>query len=470
MTKAVSKHEMNLTQGKILKKLLIFAAPLVFTNILQLLFNATDIAVLGILVDDKAVGAVSATTALISLLVNVFVGLSVGSNVVLSKCVGMGDVKKARRVVGTSFALCLSCGAVLVLIGQLWSKTFLVWMGCPSELLAQASVYLEIYFIGVPIILFYNFAASMLRAVGDTFRPMLYMIIAGVANVGLNVFFIVVFDMTVEGVAIGTVASQAIASVLAFIAMRRSDGFCKFQYKNFRFYKQEVMDILKVGLPSGLQSSLFGISNVLISSTVNSFGAAATTGSGVAAQFDAFVYTVGYAAALACMSFVSQNLGAGKPKRIKKVVLISVAVAVSLQVIVGGFILLLSEPLMRIMSNSPDVLEFGRKRLFIMCGTYFLCGTMDTLVHAMRALGKSTTSMLLTVFFVCVFRIIWLKSIYLLNPTFEMIFYSYIASWVLNVSIHAVMLVREIKRLIKKYHGTGSFDEDASEETENVAV
>ena len=234
--------------------------------------------------------------------------------------------------------------------------------------------------------------------------------------------------------------------------------------------KQEVIDILKVGLPSGLQSSLFGISNVLISSTVNSFGAAATTGSGVAAQFDAFVYTVGYAVALACMSFVSQNLGAGKPKRIKKVVLISVAVAVSLQVIVGGFILLLSDPLMRIMSNSPDVLEFGRKRLFIMCGTYFLCGMMDTLVHAMRALGKSTTSMLLTVFFVCVFRIIWLNSIYLLYPTFEMIFYSYIASWVLNVSIHAVMLVREIKKLMKKYHGTEDVDEDNSEEAENVAV
>ncbi len=447
MAVAVAKNERDLTKGPIAKNLILFAIPLIITNIMQLLFNATDIAVLRFMVDEKAVASVGATSSLTHLIVNLFVGLSVGSSVVLSRCVGANNVDKARRVVGTAVAISLIGGFMLLLIGLFASRFFLQLMGCPDTLIDGATKSLQIYFLGAPIVLFYNFSAGMLRAVGDTFRPMLFLMIAGVANVVLNFFFIAVCGLTVEGVAIGTVAAQGISSVLAFIVMRKTDGFSKFSFKHLKVYKSELIDIVKIGIPSAIQSVMFSISNVLIQSTVNSFGDVAVAGNTAASQVDAFVYTTGNSIANASISFASQNYGAGKIDRVKKGIFISIVIVFAVQFGVGLLMLTFARPLTSIFAESENALMYSRQRLDIMGLFYFMCGIMEVLTYNMRALGKSITSMVISIFFGCIMRIIWLKTFFLLNPTYAMIFYSYPISWLLCIIVTSMFLIPLIKKL-----------------------
>lgn len=449
MTKT-AKHETNLTEGPIFKKLLVFAIPLVLTNVMQLLFNATDIAVLGIMVNDYAVGAVSATTSLVSLLLNFFIGLSVGASVVLSTCVGKNDKQKAERLVGTATLLSLIIGIVMLFVGYFGAETFLTWMNVDPIIKPQSTKYLQIYFLGIPIILFYNFASGMLRAVGDTFRPMLFLMIGGVINIGLNVFFIAVCNMTVEGVAIGTVASQLLSAILSLIVMLKNDGFCKLKLDKIKLSKKEVVDIIKIGVPSGLQSTMFSISNVLFQASVNSFGAITTTANGIAMQFDGFVYTAGNAVALASMSFVSQNFGANKIDRIKKGIIKSIMLVFLVMAMLGWIVILFHRPLCGIMTDSEQVISIAKQRLSIMCSIYFLCGIMDITSYALRAIGKSVIAMILSIFFVCIFRILWLNTIFLLVPEYYMIFVSYPVSWVLCISTNLLVLIPALKKAGKE--------------------
>ena len=447
MATAVAKNERDLTKGPIAKNLILFAIPLIITSIMQLLFNATDIAVLRFMVDEKAVASVGATSSLTHLIVNLFVGLSVGSSVVLSRCVGANDMNKARRVVGTAVSISIIGGVMLLLIGVFGSRFFLQLMGCPDTLIDDSTRYLQIYFLGAPIVLFYNFSAGMLRAVGDTVRPMIYLMIAGVANVVLNFFFIAVCGLTVEGVAIGTVAAQGISSVLAFIAMRKTDGYSKFSFKHLKVYKSEFVDIVKIGVPSAIQSVMFSISNVLIQSTVNSFGDFAVAGNTAASQVDAFVYVAGNSMASASISFASQNYGAGRIDRVKKGIFISIAMVFVVQFGIGLFMVMFARPLTSIFAESENALMYSRQRIDVMGLFYFLCGIMEVLTYNMRALGKSMTSMVISIFFVCIMRIVWLKTFFLLNPTYAMIFYSYPISWLLCIIVTAFFLVPLIKKL-----------------------
>ena len=444
---AIAKNERDLTNGSIFKKLFLFALPLIFTNVLQLLFNATDVAVLGMMVDDKAVGAVSATTSLVHLIVNLFLGLSVGASVVLSKCVGKRDIEKAGRVVGTATVLSIVIGIFLLCVGFFGAETFLIWTSCPENLLPQATAYLRIYFLGAPIILFYNFAAGMLRAVGDTLRPMIFLMIAGVANVGLNVFFIAVFNLTVEGVAIATISSQGISAVLSLIVMIKSKGYLHLSVKKLRIRKNELMEILKVGVPAGLQSSMFSISNVLIQTSVNSLGEVFTIANGVSSQFDGFVYTMGNSTALACMSFVSQNYGARKPKRIKKALFSAMAIGSTLSLSVGGIVWLFADQLCGIMTSSPQVIAIAKERLLLLCLFYFMCGIMDLFAYALRALGRSMSTMIISILCVCVFRIVWLNTVFILSPKYLTIFWSYPISWILSLAINLLLLIPAINKI-----------------------
>ncbi len=450
MATAISKHEKDLTKGPIFKNLIIFAVPLILTNIMQLLFNATDIAVLNLMVGENAMASVGATSSLTHLIINLFVGLSVGSSVVLSRCVGSADMAKARKVVGTAVCLSIIGGVTLLIVGFFGARTFLTWMGCPSNLIDNSTKYLQIYFLGMPIVLFYNFSAGMMRAVGDTLRPMIYLIIAGFANVGLNIFFIVVFNLTVEGVAIGTVASQGISSVLAFIAMRKTKGYSKISFKHIGIHKDELIDIVKIGVPSAIQSIMFSISNVLIQSTVNSFGDFAVAGNTAASQVDAFVYTTGNSIAHASMSFVSQNYGAKKMKRIKHTVLISLLTVFIAQFAVGLIATVFANPLASIFAKSQEALAYSQQRISVMGLFYFLCGMMEVLTYTMRALGKSMTTMIISIFFVCIMRIIWLKTFFFLNPTYAMIFYSYPISWMLCIFVTLSFLIPLVKKLTFK--------------------
>lgn len=442
----VAKHEMDLTTGSILKKLIRFAIPIILMNMLQMLFNVTDVAILGMLVGDMEVGAVGATTALISLIVNLFIGFSVGTNVVLAKCVGSRDGEKANRVVGTSVVMSVIIGICLTFVGFFGAKTFLTWMGCDPLLLDKATLYLKIYFLGMPIIMLYNFMAAVMRAVGDTVRPMIFLFIAGVVNVGLNVFFILAFNMDVDGVAIATVVSQAISATLAIIVAIKSKGYGRLKLSCLKIHKKEFFEILKIGLPSGLQSSMFAISNVLIQTTVNSFGAVGTTGNAVAQQFDGFVWQVGNSMSLGCMSFVSQNYGAGRMDRVKQVLIRAVIVAAIFSFSLGGLFVLLCNPLCRIMTSDPAVIEIARQRLTLLGLTYFICAIMDVLNNSLRALGKSVTAMIISLCFVCIFRIVWLNSFYLLNPVFTMIYWSYPISWIMSIAVVLIFLLSAIKK------------------------
>ena len=445
-----ANRELNLTQGPLLKQLLIVALPLVVTNILQLLFNAADVAVISIFRGEESMASVGATTALIHLITNLFVGLGAGSSVVLAKFVGQNNMSRSRKLVGTSVLLSLILGVILLFVGVVGAREFLIWMNCDVTLLDKATTYLTIYFLGMPIIMLYNFCAGILRAVGDTFRPMIFLIISGVANVGLNVFFVVVCGMDVEGVAIATVASQGISAVLCLMVMFKGEGFSKFSLKHFRIYKEELKEIIKVGLPSGVQASMFSISNVIIQSTINAFGAIYTAGNTVAIQFEGFVGMAGNSVSVANMSIVSQNYGAKNKKRIKQSIIFASITATVVNYTIGIPMVLFANQVCSIMTSDLAVIEIAKIRLTIMCLTFAIGSVMDTLTYALRSLGKSTTAMVISIFFVCVFRIVWLNSIYLLNPIYEMIFYSYPISWSMCIVVNLIFLIPTIKKIKEK--------------------
>lgn len=449
MLKTANK-ELNLTTGPLFKQLLIVALPLVATNIMQLLFNAADVAVISIFRGEQSMGAVGATTSLIHLVTNLFIGLGAGSSVVLAKFVGQNNVSRSRKLVGTSVLISLILGVVLLFVGVVGAKTFLVWMNCDVVLLEKATTYLTIYFLGMPIIMLYNFCAGILRAVGDTFRPMIFLIISGVANVGLNVFFVLCCGMDVEGVAIATIISQAISAVLCLIVMLKGEGFSKFSFQYFKIYKEELKEIIKIGLPSGLQASMFSISNVIIQSTINALGEIYTIANTVATQFEGFVGMAGNSVSVANMSIVSQNYGAKNKKRIIHSIIFASITATVVNYIIGVFVVLFANQLCSIMTNDLAVIEIAKIRLNIMCLTFALGSIMDTLTYSLRSLGKSTTAMVISIFFVCVFRIVWLNTFYLLNPIYEMIFWSYPISWTMCMIANLFFIIPAINKIKAK--------------------
>ena len=294
MATKLLKREMDLTTGSVFKKLIVFAVPIILAYMLDKAFNMTDTIMLGILVNDRAVGAVGATGTIDTLLLNLFMGIASGVSVVVSRCVGAKNVQRARRTVGTSLVACFFGGIVFGAIGFFGAETFLTWMQCDVELIPQATLYMKINCLGMPVILLNNCIAGILRAVGDSVRPMIYLTVGGVANVVLNYIFIKAFGMTVDGVALATVLSRLVSLVLSFIAIKKSTGYSRFEFKYLKIYKSELLEALSVGIPTGIQGSLFSISNIMISSTVNSFGLEATTGISIAAQLDGWMYLQWY--------------------------------------------------------------------------------------------------------------------------------------------------------------------------------
>lgn len=439
--------EMNMCEGKILGKLIVYALPLVFTNVLQLLFNAADVAVLGIFVNDDAVAAVGATGALINLIIGLFVGLSVGANVLVAKFAGEQNIDAAHKTVGTSVIVSLAAGLILAFVGYFFAETFLEWMQCDPDVIDMATKYLKIYFIGMPIMMLYNFCASILRAVGDTLRPLIFLVIGGVVNIGLNLFFVVALDKTVEGVAIATVTSQGISAVLSIIVLLKSDGYGKLDIKKLKIYLPELKEMVKIGIPAGLQGCVFSISNVLIQTTINTFSKTYMSANTVASQFDGFIYNAMNAIALSCLAFVSQNLGARKIDRVRTVVKLSVMLVSVVGLVMGGTIILFSEPLCGMMTDNPEIIRIAKLRLYILASTYFTCGIMDVLSNCMRGLGKSATAMIVSLSGSCLFRIVWLKTIYLLNPTIEMVYIVYPISWILTIGVYMIMYFPTLKKI-----------------------
>lgn len=446
----MKKLEVDMTSGAIFKKIVAFAVPLIFTNLLQILFNMCDVLVLGIFVNDRAVAAVGGTSALINLIVGLFVGLSVGANVMVSAYLGKKDEERVRRTVGTSLLVAVIVGTGLIFVGVFGAKTFLEWMSCDENVIDMSATYLKIYFIGMPVMMVYNFCAAILRAAGETVKPLVYLTIGGVVNVILNVFFVLVLKKNVEGVAIATVVSQCISAACCILLLLKSKGALQLRFKYFRIYREQLWEMIKIGVPSGLQGCLFSISNVVVQSSVNSFGEYVMAGNSYSQQIESVVYQAMNGVSLSALSFVGQNYGAGKYDRIKKIVLECVLLVTAVGVVLGGLAVLLAKPIVGLITDDAYVVDVAEKRLLIVCAPYFLCGIMEVYSFTLRGFGKSTSSMLINLFGTCVFRLVWIKIMLGIIDEVYIIYWAYPISWFLAAAGMIIYYEIVIRKLIKK--------------------
>lgn len=432
------KYEIDMLNGPLLGKLLLFALPLIFSSILQLLFNAADVIVVGRFAGPEALAAVGSTGSLVNLLTNLFIGLSVGANVLFARYIGAKMDKDASEILHTSILLSLISGVLLTIIGLIFATPLLHMMSTPSDVLPLSSLYLKIYFLGMPAMLFYNFGSALLRAVGDTRRPLIYLAISGVVNVILNLIFVIVLNLSVAGVALATISSQILSAVLLLICLIRMTGPCHLNLKALNIHKQHAIKIMAIGLPAGLQGTIFSLSNVLIQSSINSFGSIAMAGNSAASNIEGFVYVAMNAFHQTAISFVSQNYGAKKYDRIKRVLLLCLTCVIITGLLLGNLAYFFGTPLLAVYNNSPDVIARGLERMALVCVPYFLCGAMDVMVGTLRGLGYSIMPMIVSLIGACAFRILWIATIFQWFHSLPCLFLSYPVSWALTLTAHII--------------------------------
>jgi len=431
-------YEIDMCNGPLLRKILIFAVPLMLSGILQLLFNAADIIVVGRFSGSHALAAVGSTSALINLLVNVFIGLSVGTNVLIAQYYGAKDRKNISETVHTSVLISLISGFILVFIGVALAKPILKLMGTPDDVLQHSVLYIRIYFLGMPVTMLYNFGAAILRAIGDTKRPLYFLSIAGVVNVILNLIFVIIFDMGVAGVALATVISQVISAALVVRCLACMDGMCRLDLKKLHIYRDKLMKMIQIGLPAGMQGAIFSLSNVLIQSSVNSFGSVAMAGNTAASNIEGFVYNSMNAVHQTALSFTSQNVGAKKYKRIGKILAQCLLIVSAIGLIMGIGAYALGEPLLHIYSSDTEVIQYGLARMQVICVSYFLCGIMDVMVGSLRGMGCSVMPMLVSLTGACGFRILWIFTVFAWKHSLFVLYISYPISWIITAGVHMI--------------------------------
>ena len=431
-------YEMDMCSGPLLSKILMFSIPLMLSGILQLLFNAADIIVVGRFSGNQALAAVGSTSALINLIINIFMGLSVGANVVAARNFGARDYDGVSNTVHTSILTGILGGVILVFAGIILAYPALELMGTPADVIDQSALYMRIYFAGMPALMVYNFGAAILRAIGDTKRPLYFMLVAGVINVVLNLIFVIVFHMGVAGVALATILSEVVSAVLILLCLMKMDGPCHLDMKALKFHPKEFSQMLKIGLPAGIQGMIFSISNVLIQSSVNSFGSLVMAGNTAASNIEGFVYTSMNAIYQTSLSFTSQNMGAREFKRVDKVLIQCQLVVITVGLILGNGAYLLGNQLLGIYSSDPQVIQYGILRMSIISSTYCICGMMDVMVGSIRGLGYSIMPMLVSLTGACLFRVIWIFTIFKMHHTLLCLYISYPISWILTFSIHLI--------------------------------
>lgn len=426
----------TMCRGPIFKSVIIYTVPIILTSILQLLFNAADLIVVGWFSGSDSVAAVGATGALTNLLVNLFIGLSVGAGVAVAQSLGAGDKKGTYEAVHTAIPVALIGGVILTVIGVAFSSTFLELMGTPADkLLPLASAYMRIYFCGITFSILYNFGSAILRAAGNTRSPLIFLTVAGVLNVILNIIFVALFKMDVAGVALATSISQGVSAVLVIRSLMKREDACRFEIRGMKIYTRAFARILKIGLPAGLQGTLFSISNVLIQSSINSFGSAHMSGSAAAGSLEGFCYVAMNAFHQTALNFCGQNYGAGNLKRVKKITWVCLLTVSVVGIVIGNLTYIFGDKLLGIyITDSPDAIRYGMERLKFMLIPYFLCGIMDTATGSMRGIGSSVIPMVITIIGVCVMRIVWIYTVFAMPQyhTFSGLFISYPISWLLT--------------------------------------
>ncbi len=448
---STKKYEVDMINGPLLGKIIIYAIPIMLSGILQITFNAADLIVVGKFAGSNAMAAVGSTGSLVNLLVNLFNGLAIGTNVLVAKAYGAGQSKALKNAVHTAVAVSLFGGVILIFVGLIFSKPILRLMDTPPEIIDGAALYLKIYFAGMPITMLYNFGSAVLRAIGDTKRPLYFLALAGVINVGLNVVLVCLFHMDVAGVAIATVVSQAVAVILVVRVLMKSETAYKLIWKEVRIYKRELIDMLRIGLPAGLQSCLFSLSNVMIQSSVNSFGAAVVAANTAASNVEGLVYTGMNSIYQTAISFSGQNYGAGKIKRIKKITFICLGTVTVVGLLLSSVIMLLAEPLLGLYGTPAEDISFGILRLDYVCKLYFLCGIMEVFVGILRGMGYAVMPMLVSLSGACLLRIIWIMTVFRYYNTLESLYISYPVTWTVTSLAHAACLIYVFRKMKHKF-------------------
>lgn len=445
-----NKYEIDMCSGPIMPKLISFSIPLMLSGILQLMFNAVDIIIVGKFSGSLALAAVGSTTALINVFTNLFIGISLGANVLSARFYASGRNKEMSETVHTSIALALVSGILMALVGLGFSRSALEIMGTPADVIDQSALYMRIYFMGMPFFMLYNYGAAILRSVGDTKRPLLFLIISGIVNAVLNMILVICFHLDVEGVAIATVVAQMISCVLVLRCLYRSEGSYQLRFSRLTLKWVYLKQIFQVGIPAGLQSTVINFSNALLQSSVNSFGSVAMAGYTAANNIFGFLYAAANSVTQACMSFTSQNYGIGKLKRMDKVLINCMILTVGISLILGCGAYFFGPELLKIYTDEPEVIRCGMEILSFTTVPYFFCGIMDLFPGALRGMGHSAVPMILSVIGTVGMRVIWIFMVFPAHRSLEVLFISYPASWIATIILQVAcfLIVR------KKVHRT----------------
>ncbi len=450
--KKTATYELDMTTGALLPKMLRFALPLMASSLLQLLFNAADVAVVGQFAGDDSLAAVGSTSSLINLLTNLFLGLSIGANVLSAKYYAAKETDRVQKVVHTAVTVSILCGIVLTIIGVCFAPLFLDLMGSPDGVAGLAATYLRIYFLGMPAMMLYNFGSSLLRSKGDTKRPLYFLTAAGIINVLLNLLFVIVFRMDVKGVALATIISQYMSAALILLClMKEKDEAFHLILKKLGIDKATLLLLVRIGVPAGIQGVVFSLSNVVIQSSINSFGEIFIAGNSAAASIEGFVWVSMNAFHQAALTFTSQNIGAKKYSRINKILFCAQGCAIVAGLVFGNLAYLFGRPLLGIYTDTTDPIADGMLRLSIICTTYFLCGMMDTIVGSIRGMGYGVMPTIVSVIGACGLRIVWIATIFQI-PRFhtpEVLFLSYPVTWTVTFLAHLVCFLIARKRFPK---------------------
>ena len=433
-----NKYEIDMCNGSIMNKLISFSLPLMISGILQLMFNAVDIIVVGQFTGSEALAAVGSTTALIAVFTNLFIGISLGANVLAARFYAAGKHKEMSDTVHTSITLALISGIVMAFAGLLFSRLALEIMATPDNVIDQSTLYMRIYFLGMPFFMLYNYGAAILRAVGDTKRPLLYLIISGLANAGLNMFLVIVFHMGVAGVAIGTIVSQFISCVLVLRCLYCSDSSYQLRFSRLTIKGKYAEQIFQVGIPAGIQSTVINLSNALLQSSVNSFGSVAMAGYTAANNIFGFLYVSVNSVTQSCMSFTSQNYGVRKTKRMDRVLLDCAVLSFVFSFTLGCGAYFFGDKLLRLYTSDPDVIQCGIEILAYTTVPYFCCGIMDLIPGALRGMGRSGVPMILSIIGTVGTRIVWIFGLFPHHRSLSFLFISYPVSWILTIVMQVI--------------------------------
>lgn len=433
-----NKYEIDMCNGTLMDKLISFSLPLMLSGILQLLFNAVDIIVVGRFTGSQALAAVGSTTALINIFTNLFIGISLGANVLAARFYASGKEKEMSETVHTSITLALISGLVMALAGVLLARFALNLMGTPNDVIDQSVLYMKIYFLGMPFFMLYNYGAAILRAVGDTKRPLFFLVISGMTNAVLNLVLVIVFHMGVAGVAIGTIVSQLISSILVLRCLYTSNTSYRLYFSKLGIKTQYLKQIFQVGIPAGIQSTVINLSNALLQSSVNSFGSVAMAGYTAANNIFGFLYMSVNAVTQSCMSFTSQNYGVKKLKRMDRVLLDCMILSVGVTLTLGCGAYFFGPELLKIYTSDADVIRCGVEVLAFTTVPYFCCGIMDLLPGALRGMGYSGVPMILSIIGTVGTRIVWIFGLFPAHRSLSFLFISYPVSWILTILMQAV--------------------------------